>query len=474
MPVSPVRLFAEIGTRAVPQVTPVLMKRAVVLGASMGGLLAARVLSDYAEEVLLIERDVDVPGPQSRPGVPQGSQLHALLPAGAVQLERWFPGFCEEAIAAGVVAPPTDGSKNRVFRNGRSRPIVPIELEVPLLMGTRSFLESLVRARTLKLKNVRQVPGHADGLVLDGARVTGARYVPAEAPDVVSESADLVVDAMGRSSRLGNWLEDNGWPRPPMRRMPIKLNYATALFEYDESITGVWSSVALNDADAKTGRAARLGGFNLVEGNRLIMLIAGYGDDRPSRDPRDFTARCRTDFPTIYGDIAEHATMLGDVMTYHQADSRRRDFHLVDRFPAGLIATGDAIASFNPVYGQGMTSALLHASCLAQYLWSQPALDKPAEEYFDRVRVVVDAAWQISTFADLELPHIAGPRPRGYRSMKWISDQLFMASESDEVLNRRLTYVTTMLAHPRSLMDVNTVFRTLRFAVLGREKRQGS
>ncbi len=461
MAVSPVRVFAEISTPEAPSSASVLMKRAVVLGASMAGLLAARVLSDHAERVILIERDDSDTGTAPRPGVPQGTQVHALLPAGAVQLDRWFPGFSAEAVAAGAVVPPADGTPGQFFMNGALRAAPPLKQELPVLISTRPFLESLVRRRTLAVENITPVTGRADGLIFDGDRVAGVRYMPTGATETIVEQADLVVDATGRSSKLGDWLEDHGWPRPPMQRMPIKLNYATAMFAYDKQISDMWSVVSQTTPDATIGRVARIGGFNLVEGNRWIMLISGYGDDRPSRDPQDYITRCRKDFPQVFGDIAERATMLGDVVTYHQADSRRRDFHKLTRFPAGLVAAGDAVASFNPVYGQGMTSATLHASCLSRYLRSQPALDRPAMAYFDLVRVVVDAAWQISTFADLDLPHVEGPYPRGYRLIKWFSGQLFKASMTDAVINERLARVTTMLAHPDSLADLATLLRAL-------------
>jgi 2-polyprenyl-6-methoxyphenol hydroxylase-like FAD-dependent oxidoreductase len=427
----------------------------------MAGLLAARVLSDHAERVILIERDDSDTGTAPRPGVPQGTQVHALLPAGAVQLDRWFPGFSAEAVAAGAVVPPADGTPGQFFMNGALRAAPPLKQELPVLISTRPFLESLVRRRTLAVENITPVTGRADGLIFDGDRVAGVRYMPTGATETIVEQADLVVDATGRSSKLGDWLEDHGWPRPPMQRMPIKLNYATAMFAYDKQISDMWSVVSQTTPDATIGRVARIGGFNLVEGNRWIMLISGYGDDRPSRDPQDYITRCRKDFPQVFGDIAERATMLGDVVTYHQADSRRRDFHKLTRFPAGLVAAGDAVASFNPVYGQGMTSATLHASCLSRYLRSQPALDRPAMAYFDLVRVVVDAAWQISTFADLDLPHVEGPYPRGYRLIKWFSGQLFKASMTDAVINERLARVTTMLAHPDSLADLATLLRAL-------------
>ncbi|MER6763669.1 MULTISPECIES: NAD(P)/FAD-dependent oxidoreductase [Amycolatopsis] len=427
----------------------------------MAGLLAARVLSDHAEEVVVIERDDADVNAGARPGVPQGGQVHALLPAGAVQLERWFPGFVAQAIEGGAVVPPEDGSRAQFFVNGDLRVAPPIEQHTPALMSTRPFLEALVRRRTLAADNIRLVNGRADGLVFDGGKVTGASFVPNGAAAAVAAEAGLVVDAMGRSSRLGDWLEGNGWPRPPMRRMPIKLNYASAMFEYDERVSSLWSVVSQAGPDPDAGSPARIGGLLRVEGDRWIMLVSGYDDDRPSRDARDYARRCRKDFPEVFGDIAERARMVGDVTTYHQADSRRRDFHEVTRFPAGLIAAGDAIASFNPVYGQGMTSAALHASCLSQWLRSNPSLREPATAYFDTIRVVVDAAWQICTFADLELPHVNGPHPRGYRLLRWFSGQLFEAAMTDAITNDRLARVTTMLAHPNSLANFRTLLRVL-------------
>ncbi|MGX6608132.1 hypothetical protein ACWKSP_39330 [Micromonosporaceae bacterium Da 78-11] len=147
---------------------------------------------------------------------------------------------------------------------------------------------------------------------------------------------------------------------------------------------------------------------------------------------------------------------------------RRRDFHLIGRFPAGLVAIGDAVASFNPVYGQGMTSAALHASALSELLRSGPDLSAPATAYFDRVRVVVDAAWEMSTFADLALPHVDGPYPKGYRVKNAIGNMIYDAAADDRVINDRLGLVTTMLAHPSAPAEPRVVLRALRLRVLSR------
>lgn len=461
MPTSAPRRFAEISAVRSAEAARVMMRRAVVLGGSMAGLMAARVLSDHAEEVLIVERDDTAASEKTRPGVPQGSQVHALLSAGAVQLERWFDGFIAEAVDAGAVVPPSDGSRAHMYFNGVLRPCPATGTDIPALICTRPFLEGLVRRRTLGLANVRQVRGRADAVVLDGDRVVGARYLPQGAEQVVTVDAELVVDAMGRASRLSEWLADNGWERPPMRRMPIKLNYATAMFAYDEGISDLWSIVSQAGAAATPDGRARIGGCLRVEGGRWILLISGYDDDRPSAGVDDFEQRCRRDFPAVFGDIAKKATMISDVVTYHQADSRRRDFHELRRLPAGIVAAGDAVASFNPVYGQGMTSAMLHASCLSQYLCAQPSLREPAFDYFSGVRVVVDAAWQMSTLADLELPHVNGPYPRGYAVLRWLSGLVFQASATNRAVNHRLTRITMMLSHPRSLLTPGTIVRAL-------------
>jgi 2-polyprenyl-6-methoxyphenol hydroxylase-like FAD-dependent oxidoreductase len=468
---SAARRFAQISTAEPPADPKVLFRRAVVLGGSVAGLMAARVLSDHAEQVVIVERDdlaaLDVDderiaadpvgsiGP--RPGVPQGSQVHALLPAGQIQLERWFPGFVDAALAAGAVNPPP--GSNQFYLDGKLR-----EEEPPAgpaaaaLISSRPFLEALIRHRVLGLANVVAVRGRADGITVVDGSVTGVHYVPAGADEAVDEPADFVVDATGRSSRLGDWIADYGFERPPMQRMGIKLNYATALFERPAD-PDVWVAIAIDNPGP--GKTARIGGFTPIEGDRWTMLVSGYADDRPSRDADDYRRRCVEDFPDVFGAVASTSEQSGEVVTYHQADSRRRDFHRLRRFPARLIAAGDAVASFNPVYGQGMTSAMLHASCLSEYLRGEPDLDKAAHAYFADVKVIVDAAWQVSTMADLALPHVDGPYPRGYKAIQWASGRIFAASMKDQRVNKRLGQVTQMLAHPSALTSPGFLLRAL-------------
>ncbi|SCF16700.1 2-polyprenyl-6-methoxyphenol hydroxylase [Micromonospora coriariae] len=452
MPLSPARVFAALNAVLPPDQASPVMGKAVVLGGSIAELLAARVLSDYAESVVIIDRDdLEVTG--GRPGVPQGTQLHALLPGGLLHFERLFPGFREQALAQGAVEAPPAARRN--YLDGRLKVIVPDDADS--LAGSRPLLEGLIRQQVLRLPNVKTVTARATALVFDDAVASGVRCEVGGVPGV--ESGDLVVDAMGRSSRLSDWLEQAGWDRPATRRMTVRLNYATALFRRPDADPA--SAVVLALHTPKMSLDVVGAAFFAIEGGRWMAMMAGYGDSRPGRTAEDFVRRLREQFPSEFGEVAGNE-MLGDVQTYHHSDSRRRDFHAMKRFPAGLVSVGDAVASFNPVYGQGMTAAALHAACLSTYLRSGPDLSAPARRYLALQKVVVDAAWSTSTSADLALPHVDGPYPRGYRFSSWASDQIVRATVTDVATARRFNEVVSMRKHPLALTAPRVILGALR------------
>ncbi|MEV6373143.1 FAD-dependent oxidoreductase [Micromonospora musae] len=449
---SPARIFAELNAVRPPDQARPVMGTAVVVGGSVAGLLAARVLSDFAESVVIIDRD-DLHATGARPGVPQGTQLHALLPGGFLQLEQLFPGFRDEAVERGAIEAPPASRRN--YLDGRMKVVVPDDADS--LAGTRPFLEGLIRRRVLRLPNVKTVAARATGLVFDAAAATGVQVDVDGVPGV--EHADLVVDAMGRASRLSDWLAQAGWERPATRRMTVNLNYATAMFRRREANPEPALVLALHSPRVSSDVAGAA--YFAVEGDRWMAMMAGYGDNRPGRTAEDFVRRMREQFPPEFGAVAGNE-LLGDVQTYHHADSRRRDFRALTRFPARLVSVGDAVASFNPVYGQGITAATLHAACLSTYLRSKPDLSEPAREFLALQEVVVDAAWSTSTSADLALPHVDGPYPRAYRLRSWVSGQIVAATVTDVAVARRFNKVVSMREHPNSLVTPGVILGALR------------
>jgi 2-polyprenyl-6-methoxyphenol hydroxylase-like FAD-dependent oxidoreductase len=205
-----------------------------------------------------------------------------------------------------------------------------------------------------------------------------------------------VIDAMGRASRLADWLDRDGYDVPPLQRLATSINYASALFKRTQPHT-VTAAVAMFSLPYPVDEVA-VCGIGAIEHPRGWYCSWGYDESRPGRTLEAFQDTCAKLAPPLAE--ATRDAMTGEVFTYHQADSRRRDFAGLDRFPAALLSVGDAVASFNPIYAQGMTAAALHASCLSEYLRTEPVPGRPTTAFFDLARLVVDAAWMISAGAD--------------------------------------------------------------------------
>ena len=207
---------------------------AVVLGASMGGLLAARVLADFYDRVTVVERDVLPSDPVNRRGVPQGRMIHAALARCTQILDELFPGFVDELAAMGVES-WDDGDLSKLWlsvgghqplRSGRA-PNAPV-----IWFPSRPSLEWNVRRRVKAITNVMFLEGHdLVGLTAtpDRHRVTGAWVVDRAADRKKALRADLVVDATGRGSRTPVFLEELGYGRPPEDELTVQLAYACQL-----------------------------------------------------------------------------------------------------------------------------------------------------------------------------------------------------------------------------------------------------
>jgi 2-polyprenyl-6-methoxyphenol hydroxylase-like FAD-dependent oxidoreductase len=429
-----------------PVAGSVLFDTACVLGGSIAGLLAARVLADHARTVLVIERDEVNTRGRSRAGVPQDRQGHALVPGGRAQLDRWLPGFTREAQDHGAVLSRPDQVANyvgvrRQAQNGFS-----------LLSATRPLLESLIRGRVLALPNVRTLRAAATGVEIRDDAVRAVRYVEAGAESVVD--VDFTVDAMGRSSRLADWVESADYQRPRLKRLHADINYATALFDRSEDaeslpITGTQARPADLAPDDDRAPAYAFA----VEDQQWLVLLSGYGNNRPPAAIDAFRSAC-DELPAVFGRAAA-GKPVRDIETYRQADSRRRDFAGLERFPSRLVSVGDAVASFNPIFGQGMSAAALHASCLSDYLNAAPDLDRVATEFFALQSVVVDAAWTVS--ADIDAARLDAINrfevSDDVKRQRWAVGQVFRAAGFDQTVAQALAAVTAMLAHPSTLTE---------------------
>jgi 2-polyprenyl-6-methoxyphenol hydroxylase-like FAD-dependent oxidoreductase len=431
--------------------------RAVVLGASMAGLLAARVLADVYGQVTVIDRDELPETPMHRRGVPHGRHIHALAARGQQALEELFPGLTAELVAHG--APTGDLLANgRLYLSGHR--LRQADTGLVLLGASRPFLEAHVRARVRALPNVRVLDAcDIVGLAAapDSRRVTGARVLRrADGSAEELLGGDLVVDASGRGSRSPPWLDALGYPRPETEQVRIGLSYATRTYRLPpDALHG-----DLGVVQAATPQHPRSGLFLILEGDRSMLTLAGILGDHPPTDPDGFLAFARSlRFPDIYEAIRQ-AEPLDDPVGFRFPASVRHRYERLDRFPDGLLVMGDAVCSFNPIYGQGMSVAALEALTLRRLL--KRGIEPQPRRWFRDLAQVVDVPWDMAAGSDLVFPGVQGRRTLKSRLVNGYIARLHAAAAHDAHLATAFIRVAGLVAPPQTLLRPSVALRVLR------------
>lgn len=431
-------------------------RRAVVLGAGMAGLLAAHALAAHYERVLVIDRDDLSTSPSNRQGVEQGRHAHALLARGQQILEARFPGFTGEIADAGARTGDMLEVSRLHFSGHRLRPATS---GLTVVSASRALLEHHVRAR------VRATPGveivdrcDVAGLTSDrtGTRVTGVRLLRrADSSAEETMTADLVVDATGRSSRVPMWLAEFGVDPPAEERVVVDVAYATRRYRM---------GAAALDGDlavicAPTPASPRMGALALLEADVGMLTVAGICGDRPPLDPEGFDDFVGTlSVPDIARATAA-AEPLDDPVRHRFPASTWRRYDTID-LPDGLVVIGDSICSLNPIYGQGMTIAALEAQALAEHLSRHRRL-RPRRLQRALARII-RPAWQMAAGADLQFPDVEGNRTRTQKALGSYIARVHSAAAGDAHLSRAFLRVSGFVDSPAALMRPSVVRRVLR------------
>ena len=443
-----------------------LGQHAVVIGASMGGLLAARALSDFYAVVTVLERDAfplsDVP----RKGVPQGRHPHGLLARGRHVIENFFPGWTDEVVAAGGVRGDIAGDVNWI---GHGVTIKSTPSDMVGLLASRPVLEGHVRRRLTALSNVRVIENCAvQGLIADDARtaIKGIRVKVGNGAEQTI-NADLVVDASGRGSSSPAWLESLGFAKPAEERIEIGIGYTTRVYRRRPGDLNGKLAVVIAGSEPNW----RNGVILYQAEDRWIVAIGGYFGDHAPDDEQMFAAFAGS-LPTseIY-DIVAHAEPLGDFVRYRYSANLRRRYERLARFPNGYLVFGDAVCSFNPVYGQGMTVAAQEAALLRDCLDAGGA--DLARRFFNLAAVAIDTPWDIAVGNDLRHPQVVGPRSLKVRFINWYIGKLHMAARHDARLATAFLEVANLEAPPTQLLSPAIVMRVIR-GNLGRRSHAGA
>jgi len=414
----------------------------------MAGLLAARVLSDHFRAVTLVERDLLPVDAQNRRGVPQGRHTHGLLASGRNILERLFPGFSESLIAHGAVAGDIVRESRWFFEGGRH---VHPETDLKGLLVSRPRLEAAVRERVLAIPNVvRRDNVMVDGLEFRDGTVIGVRAAGETIP------ASLTVDATGRGSKSPQWLAKLGYEKPAEDVVQIALGYTTRYFRRRPTdLNGDSAAIIPPTPEGKRG-----GVMLAQEDDRWVVTLVGHFDNYAPEQLAGFLEFARNLPASYIYDVISRAEPIGEAASARFPASVRRRYDGLRRFPAGYLVMGDAICSFNPVYGQGMSVACLEAAELDKTLRDSGA--HFARQFFARASKVVDIPWSIAVGNDLRMKEAVGPRTTAVRFVNWYMSKLHKAAHTDPVAAVAFHKVANLLAPPPSVMAPRVALRVLR------------
>jgi 2-polyprenyl-6-methoxyphenol hydroxylase-like FAD-dependent oxidoreductase len=446
---------------------------AVVVGASIAGLCAARVLSDRYARVTIYERDELPPTPTSRATVPQDRHLHMLMARGAAEFEDLFPGLLKDMVAAGVAILENRpdcihlGAAGHVLGTGHT-----LRDEFTAYVPSRPHLEWQIRRRVQAIDNVEIQRRSVAEPRFDRAqeRVTGVLLDAADAAEPEFVAADFVVDAAGRGTRLPVWLTQWGYARPIEQTVDIGINYATHYFRIPEGLIQERVVVAGAAHDQSLG----LGMLSYEDGT-WVLTTFGVADAKPPRTFADMLVLAGELLPPHFAEALAQAEPVGEPAFHAFPASKWRRYDKLDNFPAGILPLGDAVVSFNPTFGQGMTMTALQAAHLRRALAS--GTDDVVAEVNRATAKTTYPVWIMNGIGDTSFHHArTEPIPWWWRPSGALFDQFLGAAETDPVLAewflRRFSLLDSLYMVPPPRLIGRTIAHNARLWLRERRERR--
>jgi 2-polyprenyl-6-methoxyphenol hydroxylase-like FAD-dependent oxidoreductase len=446
---------------------------AIVIGAGMAGLLSARVLADFFDHVLIIDRDQLPDGPLPRKGVPQSHQLHNLLVRGWRILQELFPQLTTELPAAGANLIEWPADLRWLGRAGWS-PRFSTGLQT--YSASRYLIEWKVREQVHKLPNVSFLQNHRVTTLLANAaqtHVTGVQTQPYRSNQSASNTADtdqpadgakttrdifadLVVDASGRMTRTPQWLETLGYPQPPQSTINPYVGYASRYYTLPDGVLPDWKVLLIQSRPPENNRAAAI---FIMENNSWVVTLVGVGKDYPPTEEDGFLDFLHSLTTTAAYDFVKAATPISPIYGYRIPQNRYYHYDRLSRWPENFLVLGDAVCSFNPTYGQGMTisseGALTLQACLQHQVRTRPTGDLSGlgRRFQQQLAQVMIFPWTFTTGEDLRYPTTEGYRPDiQTKLLQWFLDGTLLYAIENRDVYKTVVEVMHMVKPPQALL----------------------
>lgn len=441
---------------------PEFGETAVVLGGSIAGLMTARVLADFYTTVTVVERDVLPQRPVARRGVPHGCSPHIPQVRATQTMEELFPGLLNELVAMGARV-WKDGDLSRIWMSFAGHKFqrygtIPDPESVIKYYVNRPLLEWSIEHRVRRIPNIEFLVGH-DVVSLTSTparhRITGAVVAHRDSRVEKVLAANLVVDATGRGSRTPIFLDHLGYGRPKEEELIVHAAYASVLLHVPPGTLREFMAVGGAVPNRPTGFAMFAG-----ENDTYMLGIQMMAGGQPPADQESLLARLAEVAPAHVVDAVRRSEPLGPVHQHRFPANRWRRYDKFTPMPDGLIVVGDAMCSFNPIYGQGMSIAAIEALILRKCL-ERGDRDVP-RRYFREAAKEIRTAWHTAVGADLALPQIPGRRPLSMRITNAYLRRVMAAAETDPVVVQQFMRLIGMVDRPSRLWRPPMMLRVLR------------
>jgi 2-polyprenyl-6-methoxyphenol hydroxylase-like FAD-dependent oxidoreductase len=441
--------------------TGLLGQRAVVVGAGIGGLSMAGALAKYFEQVEIFERDRLTPSAASRCGTPQDRHPHGLLAGGLQALGEIFPGFESDLARAGAV--PVSVAQDTRYERPDVGALPRRDFGISLLCASRPLIESVLRRRAEAIANIELRPEcRVTGIVplTADASVHAIRFDAGSGRSETLET-DLVVDASGRGALTLTLFDALGWERPEVTEIGVDLSYATAVVEIPPNAPPDWKLVLTQpDPPALALHAVLVP----TEDDRWTIAIANHGPATRVETWDAFLDESRSLItPTVYNAL-RHAQPPDAIRHYRFPVSIWKHFERLPCLPRGVLPVADALCRFNPIHGQGMSSAAKQARLLQDVAgWAAAEPDPIAAlqaGFMALVASVLETPWNMSTSADLAFPGTCGERPENFEEGQQFEAALFRAAVADPIVHRAMMEVAQLL-RPQSRLQEPDMLRRI-------------
>jgi hypothetical protein len=364
-----------------------------------------------------------------------------------------LPGLCRELEQSGC---PTGDNLRDAAWVLAGRRLACGDSGVRGMTMARPLLEQAIRRRVLALPNVSsRARTRVLGLRHAAERVTGVRLGLARGTEE-DLTADLVVDASGRHSELPEWLAMLGLPAPRIEEVALDTRYTSRTYRrHPHHLNGAIALCLVSSQKVPRGGVALA-----LDRDRWLVSQYGLGGIRPPRDNAGFVAFARTLSNPALADLLQDAEPLSEPHTLRFPSSIRRHYEEMRDFPQGLLVCADALASFNPTFGQGITVAAKQATLLRS-LCRDVALPDLGKLFVQRATPIVDVAWNAAVGPAFAYAGVVGRQTLKMRLASAYLPRVVRRAHEDVQVATALLRVMQFLAPPASLFAPQVLLRVL-------------